>query len=103
MVVNVSAWFQNTDEEELLASRPGVRFMGQVGKVTIAMLERNFMRLYQNFAGSQYMNLGADDAMLTLTRAKTTLAPSAHTNGLQAPKASEAEVKKQLSEFRFSQ
>mmetsp|Transcript_59877 Transcript_59877/g.106478 ORF Transcript_59877/g.106478 Transcript_59877/m.106478 type:complete len:347 (-) Transcript_59877:151-1191(-) len=48
VVINV-ATSKNIDEKELLATRPGVRYMGQVGKVTVAMLERNLLRLHQNF------------------------------------------------------
>lgn len=46
-VVNVSS-FKNVDEEELLQI-PGVVYVPLVGKVTVAMLERNLMRLFQNF------------------------------------------------------
>ena len=46
-VVNVSS-FKNVDEEELLQI-PGVVYIPQVGKVTVAMLERNLMRLFENF------------------------------------------------------
>lgn len=48
IVVNV-AFTKNIDEEALLSSRPGVSFVGAVGKVTIAMLERNLLRCYRNF------------------------------------------------------
>jgi methylenetetrahydrofolate dehydrogenase (NAD+) len=48
VVINV-AFHKNVDEKELLAQRPGVRYMGQVGKVTVGMLERNLLRLYENF------------------------------------------------------
>lgn len=51
VVINVSA-FKNIDGDELLSSRPGVRFVPTVGKVTIAMLERNLIRLHNNFQGS---------------------------------------------------
>lgn len=54
IVVNV-AFFKNIDEEELLSTRPGVRYVPAVGKVTIAMLERNLMRLYQNFDGNEQL------------------------------------------------
>lgn len=47
-VINV-AFHKNIDEKELLATRPGVTFVGAVGKVTIAMLERNLLRCYNNF------------------------------------------------------
>lgn len=48
IVLNV-ATCKNIDEERLLTTRPGVRYVGQVGKVTVAMLERNLLRLYTNF------------------------------------------------------
>ncbi|OLQ04440.1 Methylenetetrahydrofolate dehydrogenase [NAD(+)] [Symbiodinium microadriaticum] len=48
VVINV-ATTKNIDEKVLLATRPGVRYMGQIGKVTVAMLERNLLRLHQNF------------------------------------------------------
>ena len=46
-VVNVAS-FKNVDEEKLLKI-PGVVYVPMVGKVTVAMLERNLMRLYENF------------------------------------------------------
>ena len=46
-VVNVAS-FKNVDEEKLLQV-PGVTYVPMVGKVTVAMLERNLMRLYENF------------------------------------------------------
>lgn len=46
-VVNVSS-FKNVDEESLLKV-PGVVYVPLVGKVTVAMLERNLMRLFDNF------------------------------------------------------
>merc|ERR1711866_6327 len=49
VVVNV-AFHKNIEEAELLSTRPGVRFVGQVGKVTVALLERNLLRLHENFA-----------------------------------------------------
>merc|ERR1712151_85117 len=48
VVINV-AFHKNIDEAELLSTRPGVRYVGQVGKVTNALLERNLVRLYENF------------------------------------------------------
>jgi len=47
-VINVS-FSKNIDEEALLSTRPGVSYVGAVGKVTIAMLERNLLRCYKNF------------------------------------------------------
>lgn len=46
-VVNVSS-FKNVDED-LLLKIPGVLYVPQVGKVTVAMLERNLMRLHEQF------------------------------------------------------
>jgi len=46
-VINVAS-FKNVEEEELLKI-PGVVYVSQVGKVTVAMLERNLMRLYEQF------------------------------------------------------
>jgi len=47
IVVNVAS-YKNVDEAALLKI-PGVRYVPQVGKVTVAMLERNLMRLYDQF------------------------------------------------------
>lgn len=46
-VVNVSS-FKNIDEEELLKI-PDVTYVPMVGKVTVAMLERNVVRLFENY------------------------------------------------------
>jgi len=46
-VVNVSS-FKNVDEEALLKI-PDVTYVPMVGKVTVAMLERNLVRLFDNF------------------------------------------------------
>merc|ERR1712110_247358 len=48
VVINVAS-YKNVDERALLSTRPGVRYIGQVGKITVAMLERNLLRLTQNF------------------------------------------------------
>mmetsp|Transcript_10515 Transcript_10515/g.16057 ORF Transcript_10515/g.16057 Transcript_10515/m.16057 type:complete len:368 (-) Transcript_10515:2106-3209(-) len=52
-VINVAS-FKNVDEDALLEV-PGVVYIPQVGKVTVAMLERNLVRLFDNFhsSGSQ--------------------------------------------------
>jgi methylenetetrahydrofolate dehydrogenase (NAD+) len=47
VVVNVAS-FKNVDEEALLQI-PSVLYVPQVGKVTVAMLERNLMRLHEQF------------------------------------------------------
>lgn len=47
IVVNVAS-FKNVDEDALLKI-PGVVYVPQVGKVTVAMLERNLMRLFDQF------------------------------------------------------
>lgn len=54
IVVNVAS-HKNIDEAALLSTRKGVRFVPQVGKVTIAMLERNLLRLYTNFANCEHL------------------------------------------------
>jgi methylenetetrahydrofolate dehydrogenase (NAD+) len=46
LVVNVSE-FSNVDEAELLRSCPGVRLVPHIGKVTVAALEQNVVRLHQ--------------------------------------------------------
>ena len=46
-VINVAS-YKNVDEESLLKI-PGVIYVPMVGKVTVAMLERNLMRLFDNF------------------------------------------------------
>jgi hypothetical protein len=46
-VVNVAS-FKNVDEESLLKI-PGVVYVPMVGKVTVAMLERNLVRLFEQF------------------------------------------------------
>jgi len=53
-VVNVSS-FKNVDETELLKI-PGVVYVPMVGKVTVAMLERNLMRLFEQF----HLNSGSN-------------------------------------------
>ena len=45
--VNVAS-FKNVDEDELLKVK-GVKYCGMVGKVTVAMLERNLIRLYDQY------------------------------------------------------
>lgn len=47
VVINVAS-FKNVDEEALLQI-PGVQYVPLVGKVTVAMLQRNLLRLYENF------------------------------------------------------
>ena len=46
-MVNVAS-YKNVDEESLLKI-PRVIYVPQVGKVTVAMLERNLMRLFEQF------------------------------------------------------
>lgn len=68
-VVNVAS-FKNVDEESLLKI-PGVVYVPMVGKVTVAMLERNLMRLYEQFhapgAENQHQAL-VDKEALTANR-----------------------------------
>ncbi|TMW65542.1 hypothetical protein Poli38472_008184 [Pythium oligandrum] len=47
VVINVAS-FKNVDEAALLQI-PGVQYVPLVGKVTVAMLQRNLLRLYENF------------------------------------------------------
>ena len=47
IVVNVSH-FKNVDPEALLQIKD-VRYISPIGKVTVSMLERNLVRLVQNF------------------------------------------------------
>ena len=60
-VVNVAS-FKNVDEEALLKIE-GVTYVPMVGKVTVAMLERNLMRLYFNFhhPDRRLKQIGADN------------------------------------------
>jgi methylenetetrahydrofolate dehydrogenase (NAD+) len=46
-VVNVAS-YKNVNEDEILQIE-GVKYVPMVGKVTVAMLERNLMRLFHNF------------------------------------------------------
>eukprot|EP00045_Choanoeca_perplexa_P009762 m.95500 g.95500 ORF g.95500 m.95500 type:complete len:157 (+) comp15019_c0_seq10:897-1367(+) len=48
VVVNVAS-FKNVNEAALAEAKPNVRFVPLVGKMTVAMLERNLVRLYENF------------------------------------------------------
>ena len=50
-VINVSN-YKNVDADELLKI-PGVHYVPLVGKVTVAMLERNLVRLVHNFRADQ--------------------------------------------------
>eukprot|EP00435_Cladocopium_sp_Y103_P031564 s515_g8.t1 len=59
VVINV-ATSKNIDEKALLTTRPGVRYVGQVGKVTVAMLERNLLRLHENFKDKVKEGRGGD-------------------------------------------
>mmetsp|Transcript_21127 Transcript_21127/g.41874 ORF Transcript_21127/g.41874 Transcript_21127/m.41874 type:complete len:373 (+) Transcript_21127:92-1210(+) len=58
LVVNVSSC-KNVHAEELEKIQ-GVRYCSAVGKVTVAMLERNLLRLYENFHRDGRVT-GADD------------------------------------------
>lgn len=62
VVINVAS-HKNIDEAELLRTRPGVRYVGQIGKVTVAMLERNLLRLCSNFTDQVKQG---DNGMLNL-------------------------------------
>jgi len=57
VVINVAS-FKNVNVEEL-SKIQGVKFVSAVGKVTVALLERNLLRLYQNFH-SPVVDIDAD-------------------------------------------
>eukprot|EP00617_Octactis_speculum_P025689 CAMPEP_0185770328 /NCGR_PEP_ID=MMETSP1174-20130828/58580_1 /TAXON_ID=35687 /ORGANISM="Dictyocha speculum, Strain CCMP1381" /LENGTH=379 /DNA_ID=CAMNT_0028455715 /DNA_START=26 /DNA_END=1165 /DNA_ORIENTATION=+ len=63
MVINVAS-FKNVDEEEL-KKIGGITYCAAVGKVTVAMLERNLLRLYENF--HRPISCAGDGATLSLT------------------------------------
>jgi len=63
-IVNVSS-FKNVDEEALL-QLPDVTYVPMVGKVTVAMLERNLMRLFDNFHHPKLQQLQAPPPRLCL-------------------------------------
>jgi len=65
IVLNVAS-HKNIDEEALLATCKGVRYVGQVGKVTVAMLERNLLRLHYNFGSGEGVKWSSDMAALAL-------------------------------------
>jgi len=66
IVLNVAS-FKNIDEAELLATVKNVRYVGQVGKVTVAMLERSLLRLHSNFAGKKCYDWPSDLAGAALS------------------------------------
>merc|ERR1719336_2110417 len=49
VVVNVAS-YKNVDEKALLSTVKGVRYLGAVGKITVAMLMRNLVQQHQNFS-----------------------------------------------------
>lgn len=59
IVLNV-ATSKNIDEAALLSTVKNVKYVAQVGKVTVAMLERNLLRLHSNFAGKECNNWPSD-------------------------------------------
>lgn len=63
-VVNVAS-FKNVDEDEVLKI-PGVVYVSMVGKVTVAMLERNLMRLYEQFHSPQHRLDATSNNLLAL-------------------------------------
>jgi hypothetical protein len=63
-VVNVAS-FKNVDEEAILKI-PGVVYVSMVGKVTVAMLERNLMRLYEQFHSPRHPLEANSNNLLTL-------------------------------------
>jgi methylenetetrahydrofolate dehydrogenase (NAD+) len=70
VVLNVASQ-KNIDEQALLSTVKNVRYVGAVGKVTVAMLQRNLLRLHANFAGSEAAKMNADFATAMLTQAAT--------------------------------
>ena len=74
-VVNVSH-FSNVHEEELLKV-PGVKFVGMVGKVTVAMLERNLCRLHSQYHRDSLNNSNSANQQLANVHLKQTLVLSA--------------------------
>lgn len=66
IVVNVAS-HKNVDEDELLARVKGVKYVAQVGKVTVTMLERNLLRLHDNWAGTDCSTWSADLASVALS------------------------------------
>ena len=65
IVVNVAS-HKNIDEEALLTTRPGVRYIPQVGKITVSMLERNLLRLFDNWSQTSAAKMSSDAAMLAM-------------------------------------
>jgi len=59
IVINVAS-HKNVDEAALLATVKNVSYVAQVGKVTVAMLERNLLRLHYNFAGKDCYSWPSD-------------------------------------------
>ncbi|CAM9542170.1 unnamed protein product [Ascophyllum nodosum] len=59
-VINVST-FKNVDEDEVMKV-PGMRYVPMVGKVTVAMLERNLLRLHENFGAEMAVETDAKRA-----------------------------------------
>jgi len=69
IVVNVAS-HKNVNEDELLSKVKHVKYVAQVGKVTVAMLERNLLRLHNNFAGNNCSTWSADLANVALSVSK---------------------------------
>mmetsp|Transcript_19010 Transcript_19010/g.30222 ORF Transcript_19010/g.30222 Transcript_19010/m.30222 type:complete len:115 (-) Transcript_19010:133-477(-) len=46
--LNVSS-HENVDKEELFQKKKGITYVPKVGKVTVAMLQRNLIRLYNGY------------------------------------------------------
>ena len=59
-VINVAS-YKNVDETTLL-DVPGVKYVPLVGKVTVAMLERNVLRLHENYSPHAKAAADAEDA-----------------------------------------
>ena len=67
-VINVAS-YKNVDEEALMKI-PGVVYVPMVGKMTVAMLERNLVRLYENFHHLNRLLLPPYDAAVKVEKVK---------------------------------
>ena len=55
IVLNVAS-HKNIDEKELLTKKKNIKYVPLVGKVTVAMLERNLMRCYEYYHAENAIN-----------------------------------------------
>jgi len=81
-VINVSS-YKNVSEQDLVTF-PGVVYVPMVGKVTVAMLERNLMRLYKNFHDPNKRRLQPKEKLKSITdETKQSAVSSFLSNSLQ--------------------